>query len=71
LSKCDALDEAAIAAKVEELKAAARKKPLVLSAVSGRGVKEALTALAREIGRSRAAERAEATQGEERQPWRP
>ena len=74
LSKCDALDETAIAAKVAELKAAARKKPLILSAVAGRGVKEALTALAREIARSKSAERAEATQGEEReehQPWQP
>jgi GTP-binding protein len=74
LSKCDALDEASIEAKAAELKAAARKKPLVLSAVSGRGVKEALTALAREISKSKAAERAEAAaeQGaEERQPWRP
>ena len=71
LSKCDALDEATIAAKTEELKAVARKKPLVLSAVSGRGMKEALAALAREIGRSRTAERAAAHQGEEHQPWRP
>ena len=37
LSKCDALDDATIAAKVAELKAAARKKPLILSAVSGQG----------------------------------
>ncbi len=71
LSKCDALDEAAIAAKAAVLKAAARKKPLILSAVSGRGVKEALTALTREIGRSKAAERAEASPGEERPPWQP
>jgi GTPase len=73
LSKCDALDDAAIAAKAEQLKAAARRKPLVLSAVSGRGMKEALTALAREIERSRRAERAEAGPGEieEREPWRP
>jgi GTP-binding protein len=74
LSKCDALDEAAIAAKAAELKAAARKKPLVLSAVSGRGVKEALTALAREIVKSRSAEQAVAARSEEgegRQPWRP
>ncbi|MFZ1104589.1 MAG: GTPase ObgE [Hyphomicrobiaceae bacterium] len=74
LSKCDALDEAAIEAKAAALKAVARKKPLILSAVSGRGVKEALTALTREIGKSRSAERAEASPGEgsdERQPWRP
>jgi GTP-binding protein len=71
LSKCDALDEAAISAKANELKAAARKKPLILSAVSGRGVKEALAAVARAIDKSRSAERAAADQGEERQPWRP
>jgi GTP-binding protein len=71
LSKCDAVDEAAIAAKAAALKAAARKKPLVLSAVSGRGVKEALTALAREVENSRTAERAATSPAEERQPWRP
>jgi GTP-binding protein len=71
LSKCDALDGATIEAKAAELKAAAGKKPLLLSAVAGRGVKEALTALSREIAKSRAAEHAEATQGEEHRPWRP
>jgi GTP-binding protein len=71
LSKCDALDEAAIASKAAELRGAARKKPLVLSAVSRRGVKEALAALAREIGKSRTAEQVEASQGEEREPWHP
>src|SRR4029453_3433991 len=35
LSKCDALDDATIAAKAAEIKAAARKKPLTLSAVAG------------------------------------
>ena len=53
LSKCDALDEATLAEKAAELKAAARKKPLILSAVSGPGVKEALSALAREIEQGR------------------
>jgi GTP-binding protein len=71
LSKCDALDDAATAAKAEQLRAAARKKPLVVSAVSGRGVKEALGALAREIEKSRSAERAEADHGEAGQPWHP
>jgi GTP-binding protein len=71
LSKCDALGEDAIAAKAEALKAVARRKPLILSAVSGRGVKEALTALAREIGRSRSAEQAATDEGEEHQPWQP
>ena len=73
LSKCDALDDDAIEAKVAELRAAARKKPLVLSAVAGRGVKEALAALAREIDKSRTTERAEATEdeGEEQESWHP
>ena len=67
LSKCDALDEATLAAKAAELKAAARKKPMLLSAASGRGVKEALAALAREIGRPRARTR-EAAGDVERAP---
>jgi GTP-binding protein len=71
LSKSDALGEDAIAAKAEALKAVARRKPLILSAVSGRGVKEALTALAREIGKSRSAEQAAMDEGEEHQPWQP
>jgi len=71
LSKCDALDDAAMAAKAVELKGAARKKPILLSAVSGRGVKEVLTALAREIGKAAAGEREASAQGEMRGPWRP
>ena len=53
----------------EALQKAARKKPLLLSAVSGQGVKEALFALAREIGRA-ARKEAEAD-GAEKQPWQP
>jgi len=71
LSKCDALDETALSAKAAELKAAARKKPLLLSAVSGRGVKEALTALAREIRRAEGKEREAAGASCERRPWQP
>jgi GTP-binding protein len=56
LSKCDAVAEGTLAAKADALKAAARKRPLLLSAVSGRGVKEAVAALAREIERSHAKE---------------
>ena len=70
LSKCDALDDDAIAAKAAELKAAARKQPLVVSAVSGRGVKEVLIALAREIAKGRAGEKAAAGEAEQK-PWRP
>jgi len=71
LSKCDALDEATLAAKAAQLKAAARKKPLLLSAASGQGVKEALAALAREIGRAEGKEREAAGTESERQPWQP
>ncbi len=69
LSKCDALDEAAIAEKSEALKKACRKKPLVLSAVSGLGVREALFALVREI--ARAEEKADEDEPAAQQPWRP
>ena len=69
LSKCDAVDEETLALRLAELQKAARKKPLALSAVSGSGVKDALYALTREIGRAKADDMAatEAT----RRPWRP
>jgi GTP-binding protein len=70
LSKCDALDEATLAARAAELRAVARKKPHLVSAVSGRGVKEVVAALAREIAKADAAERA-ASGERERRPWRP
>jgi GTP-binding protein len=61
-----------MAAKAELLGKAARKKPLVLSAVSGAGMKEALYALAREIGRGRNAEEEARLEAEgERPAWRP
>jgi GTP-binding protein len=69
LSKADALDEALLAQRTEALRKAARKKPLVLSAVSGKGVKEALHLLAREIGGANAKEREEA--GEPKRAWAP
>ena len=52
LSKCDALDADTIAERGAELHKAARKKPMVLSAVAGLGMREALFAIAREIGRA-------------------
>jgi GTPase len=70
LSKCDAMDADSLAAKVAELKGAARKKPLLLSAVSGAGVKEALAGLAREIGAAQAKAKA-ADEPAERRPWQP
>jgi GTPase len=69
LSKCDALDDATLVAKAAELRSAARKKPLLLSAVSGRGTKEALAALAREISRADSKDRNEGQS--ERAPWQP
>ncbi len=54
--------------RLAALQKAARKKPLVLSAVSGLGIKDALFALSREIGR---AEKDEADAEMEHKPWQP
>jgi len=69
LSKADALDEETLASKLAILKKAARKTPLILSAVSGQGVKEALFALTREI--TRADEKESEDSSEPPEPWRP
>jgi GTP-binding protein len=71
LNKCDALDHATIAARAETLKKAARKKPQILSAVSGLGVNETLRALAREIGRAQEKQVGEAAATHEVRPWQP
>ncbi len=68
LSKCDALDEATVKERAEALKKAARKKPLVLSAVSGEGVRECLFALIREMDRPHQDDESDA---EPKGPWRP
>ncbi|MGO9544189.1 MAG: GTPase ObgE [Rhodomicrobium sp.] len=47
LSKCDAVTPEVAAEKAAELQRAARKKPLLLSAVAGKGVREALLKLAK------------------------
>jgi GTPase len=68
LSKCDAMDAEMIAEKLEILKKVARKTPMVLSAVSGQGMKEALFAITRDIGKAVVeAEHAENPPG----PWQP
>jgi GTP-binding protein len=54
LSKCDAVTPEVAAEKAAELKAASRKKPLLISAVSGAGVREALLKLAKIINEERA-----------------
>jgi GTP-binding protein len=69
LSKCDALDEATLTERRDAIKKAARKTPLILSAVSGQGVKEALYALAREISRADAAD--EDADADAAGPWQP
>ena len=68
LSKSDALDPDTLAERREALKKVARKTPMVLSAVAGHGVQDALYTLAREISRANAMENAaEADAG----PWQP
>ncbi len=69
LSKCDALDADTIAEKSEALKKATKKKPLILSAVSGLGVKEALFAIIKEI--DRVAGEVAAEEAGEPKPWQP
>ena len=71
LTKCDALDEATIAERCEALRAVARKKPLVISAVSGAGMKEALFALARELKRTDEKAREAAEAGQPKPVWSP
>jgi len=72
LSKCDALRPEDIAEKAAALTAVARKKPLVLSAVSGLGMKEALHAIAREIQRRKGKEAEALVESEGRpQRWLP
>ena len=71
LSKCDALDDAAIAEKAAALKSAARKKPFVLSSVAQRGTAEVLAAIAREIEKADAKEKSALAEVEPPRPWRP
>jgi len=71
LTKCDALDDDTLEERTAALKAVARKKPLLISAVSGRGVPEVLAALAKEIGRAQGKERELAVAGEARPRWQP
>ncbi len=53
LSKADAFDEAALKQQAARLKRAAKRSPLILSSVTGRGVADALRALAAHIPVSR------------------
>lgn len=69
LSKVDALGEEDRLLKAAALEKAARKKPLLLSAVSGEGIQQALFALTREIGRAEKREEREGASPQE--PWQP
>jgi GTP-binding protein len=71
LTKCDALDEATLADKSEALRAAARKKPMVISAVSGQGMKEIMFALARELKRADEKEREAEEASQPKRAWTP
>jgi len=67
LSKCDCLDDAALAERAAELAAVCHSTPLQMSSVSGRQVKEALFAITREI----AAADQQAGASEPRPAWTP
>ena len=69
LSKCDTIDPSALDEKLEALKKAARKTPMVLSGVTGTGVKEALYAISREV--TRAEKREDADHPSVKGPWEP
>lgn len=72
LSKCDAVTAEVAEAQAAILAKAARKKPLILSAVSGQGMKEALFAVTREIVRNKKAIIAEKMEAEGRpRRWLP
>jgi GTP-binding protein len=81
LSKCDALPAEEIEAKADVLRRVARKRPLLLSAVAGTGLRDVLHALAREVvrkgnaaGEAASAVRRGAPRAEEAAPakrWRP
>ena len=68
LSKCDAVSADELAHKIAALRAVAGKKPLLVSAVSGAGIGQVLTSLARAIAKGEAKQPAADA---ERRVWRP
>jgi GTP-binding protein len=68
LSKCDAVSADELAHKIAVLRAVAGKKPLLVSAVSGAGIGQVLTSLAREIAKGEAKQ---PPADAERPVWRP
>jgi GTPase len=69
LSKIDALPEDELKARFEALRNGSGKRPLLLSAVSGKGVDEALFAIAKQIDSQQA--EVQATEDQPRKPWQP
>lgn len=69
LSKIDALPEDELKIRFEALRDGSGKRPLMLSAVSGNGVDEALFAIARQIDSQQAD--VQATEDGPHEPWRP
>jgi GTP-binding protein len=69
LSKIDALTNEELQTRFEELRSASGKRPLLLSAVSGKGVNEALFAIIRQIENQQTEDKA-AEDGPPK-PWRP
>ncbi|MGH1419746.1 MAG: GTPase ObgE [Hyphomicrobiaceae bacterium] len=68
LTKVDALDDDTIAEKAEALKQETGVDPLIISAVSGKGINDALFALARRVS---AASAADIATEEPAKPWQP
>jgi len=71
LSKCDAVDDETIAKQAAALKAAARKTPRVLSAVSGKGVRDTLFAIAKDIEKAQTQEREAGEEADGPPRWQP
>ncbi|MDX2259196.1 MAG: GTPase ObgE [Hyphomicrobiaceae bacterium] len=72
LSKCDAVDEATLKERFAALKNVCGSRPHILSAATGKGVKEVLFALVKEMQSTREdEEREEGDAGGEREPWAP
>jgi GTP-binding protein len=70
LSKADALSPELLAERVEKLRKAARRKPIVLSAASGEGIPQALRLVLRTIDDARG-DAADVHPQEEAEAWRP
>jgi GTPase len=70
LSKCDALDDTAIAEKRKALADASGRQPFIISAVSGRGIDEVKFALLDVIDSGKA-EASKAADPETQKAWRP